>query len=628
MKIFIYHNLIDNEAIREHNRKIAGIHNLGQHLQYLEDFYNHFRQFETTNPDEADYFFVPLFLTGWQFVNHDPGDFIGQFCVHADKGRHLLVASGDFGQRAQSRYEMQSNPNRAYVRKYDWLDDRFTLLVLESTADLHAQDVAFLPYPIRPIDCPNTGRDIFISFMGAMGYDWLEPSHIRGQRFVEFQAKNTDPAIVIGEVSEVARQLGQPISYHDLMARSIFTLAPAGYGRWSFRHVEALLNGSIPVILADGYVLPFADKINWKDYCIVVAEEDFDAIKAILGAIPIAEIYRLQRNIQRDRHLFEREFSLRSVLERLDKAAWYLPGRSPAERAIQKMRAPTHMGIICLDVTNKCDLACSNCTRLLENQDKFWEMSPENFRLALRSLKGYTGIIAMIGGNPCMHSKFTELCEIFVEEIPNQRQRGLWTNNMFKHQEVIENTFGGLNLNPHNNPKALPKLREVYQRMVIERGFSGGLYEGNSEHSPLLTAVRDLYGETEMWEKISNCDINREWSASIIQNNGELRVYFCEVAAAFDLARNEDHGHPITEGWWNTAIEKFSAQIKHFCPGCGVPARLKGHLDCEEVDTYTDSNSDIALKSVGKKKRKIIHLQQAGANELGHKVTQYAAGAR
>ena len=77
-----------------------------------------------------------------------------------------------------------------------------------------------------------------------------------------------------------------------------------------------------------------------------------------------------------------------------------------AEGAIPLMRGPRNMHIICIDVTNKCDLACSNCTRLLVNQDEFWDMTPENFRLALKSMKGYRGIIAMIGGNPCMHPKF------------------------------------------------------------------------------------------------------------------------------------------------------------------------------------------------------------------------------
>src|ERR1700740_2033138 len=90
------------------------------------------------------------------------------------------------------------------------------------------------------------------------------------------------------------------------------------------------------------------------------------------------------------------------------------------KRAIANMRSPYEMQIICVDITNKCDLACSNCTRLLENQDAFWDMSVDNFRVAVRSLRDYPGIIAVIGGNPVMHKHFDEICHVFCEEIPEK----------------------------------------------------------------------------------------------------------------------------------------------------------------------------------------------------------------
>lgn len=271
-----------------------------------------------------------------------------------------------------------------------------------------------------------------------------------------------------------------------------------------------------------------------------------------------------------------------------------------ADEAVSKMRGPRNMHIICVDVTNKCDLDCSNCTRLLANQDNLWEMTPDNFRLAVRSLKDFFGIIAMLGGNPCMHSRFPELCGIFEEEIPNKMQRGLWTNNPFKHEELALKTFGVYNLNAHGAERAQPAL----QRMTDSARSDGKVawtYMGNSVHAPLLTAIKDIYAEEEMWDKITQCDINREWSASIVQNSaGELRAYFCEVAASFDLARGSDNGHPVVAGWWNQRIEAFADQIKHFCPGCGVPAKVKGTQDREEKDTYTRSNADIALKKKGR----------------------------
>lgn len=286
------------------------------------------------------------------------------------------------------------------------------------------------------------------------------------------------------------------------------------------------------------------------------------------------------------------------------------------KRAIANMRSPYEMQIICIDITNKCDLACSNCTRLLENQDAFWEMTPDNFRLAVRSLDGFPGAIAIIGGNPAMHRNFKELCDIFVEEIPNKNQRGLWTNNIFKHSDLAKRVFGVFNLNPHGSERGIKSLAALRSR--------GWYHEGHSSHSPLLTAGKDLFEEEEMWDRISKCDINHEWSASIVQNKGKLRAYFCEVAASFDLARGTDNGIEVVPGWWRRNISEFEDQVALFCPGCGVPAKLAGHMDYEEIDTYTASNEDLALKSL-KKKRKIIKFTESPDNSrIDHKVTQYS----
>ncbi len=53
-----------------------------------------------------------------------------------------------------------------------------------------------------------------------------------------------------------------------------------------------------------------------------------------------------------------------------------------------------------------------------------------------------------------------------------------------------------------------------------------------------------------MWERIGRCDVNQMWSASIVEVRGILKAYFCEIAAAFDLARGGQHGMDVAPGWW------------------------------------------------------------------------------
>ena len=218
-------------------------------------------------------------------------------------------------------------------------------------------------------------------------------------------------------------------------------------------------------------------------------------------------------------------------------------------------------------------------------------MTPDNFRLAVQSLADYPGIIAMIGGNPTMHRNFEQLCQIFAQEVPNKSQRGLWTNNVFKHSDLARRVFWQFQLKP-------PWCRARGIDSLEPLKSLGRYHAGYSSHSPVLAAAKDLFDETEMWDRISECDVNRYWSATIIQNNEKLRAYFCEVAACFDLARGTDHGIEVVPGWWRRNISEFEEQVGHFCPGCGVPARLRGHMDWEETDTYTEANADLARQSL------------------------------
>ena len=285
---------------------------------------------------------------------------------------------------------------------------------------------------------------------------------------------------------------------------------------------------------------------------------------------------------------------------------------------IGKMRPPYKMGIICIDITNKCDLACSNCTRLLANQEHFWDMTVENFKEAVLSLKDYPGVVVLIGGNPCMHPKFDELSKIFRELRPDKNKRGLWTNNFFKHEKISTEVYGVFNLNTHGDARAIKSLKNFE--------FKGGYHPDNSHHSPILAAIKDLYKDTdEMWRLISNCDVNQNWSASIVQNKGKLRAYFCEVAASFDLARGEDNGLEITNDWWKKEIFDYKTQIDHFCPGCGVAAQLQGSMDHDEIDTYSLTNEALALKSQEKNGRSIIKISSLeDASKLNNKVTNYS----
>eukprot|EP01084_Bolivina_argentea_P296909 511432_1 len=64
-------------------------------------------------------------------------------------------------------------------------------------------------------------------------------------------------------------------NYIDLMWKSHFCFVISGHTPFSFRLMESLSAGCIPIVIASGWILPFNQLIDWKRYCVFIEEEYF-----------------------------------------------------------------------------------------------------------------------------------------------------------------------------------------------------------------------------------------------------------------------------------------------------------------------------------------------------------------
>ena len=74
-----------------------------------------------------------------------------------------------------------------------------------------------------------------------------------------------------------------PYSYLNLLFTSRFSLLPRGNGyALSYRHIEAMNVGSIPVIISDKYQLPFSEVIDWDTCSIRIKENELPMLVQIV----------------------------------------------------------------------------------------------------------------------------------------------------------------------------------------------------------------------------------------------------------------------------------------------------------------------------------------------------------
>jgi organic radical activating enzyme len=296
--------------------------------------------------------------------------------------------------------------------------------------------------------------------------------------------------------------------------------------------------------------------------------------------------------------------------------------------ALARMVAPgTHRphiwrhGVMQIHTTRACDKTCFGCTQGSNLGGKPVMITVEEFETAVLSLKGYFGVVGVFGGNPAMHPKFDELCAVLRRHVPLE-QRGLWCNHPKGKGDICKETFNPAvsNLNVHQDRAAYDEFARDWPQC---KPFLKGL-DTDSRHTPPFVAMSDVIpDESERWQLIADCDINKNWSAMICTVPGHgLRAYFCEIAAAQAMLHAGDPAWPdtgleVTPGWWKQPMHAFAAQVRLHCHACGIPLRRFGQLanggDFEEV---SDTHAAIFTTKTRGRRVELITVGNVGGRTL------------
>jgi len=210
-------------------------------------------------------------------------------------------------------------------------------------------------------------------------------------------------------------------------------------------------------------------------------------------------------------------------------------------------------------------------------------MDFETFKKALDSLKGFRGIVGIMGGEPTIHPEFKKFIEYFRDtwghedhtatlyepssdfmrhilanayHVDYSNHRGLWTSitpRYYEHFELIQDTFGYQLLNDHTSESA---------------------------HQTHMVTRKELGIPDDEWVKMRDrCWVQNLWSASITPKG----AFFCEIAAAMDATLGGSGGWKIEPGWWKRKPEDFGDQL-NWCEMCSACLPMPSRNANDETD--------------------------------------------
>lgn len=81
------------------------------------------------------------------------------------------------------------------------------------------------------------------------------------------------------------------------MGNATFCLIPRGRRLGSYRFLEALQSSCIPLLLSNGWVLPFSDNIDWQKAAVFADERLLTLIPTIIREFSHEQIFQMRQQV-------------------------------------------------------------------------------------------------------------------------------------------------------------------------------------------------------------------------------------------------------------------------------------------------------------------------------------------
>lgn len=264
----------------------------------------------TTDWRQADYFYVPIYVTCFLINNHPnnltrTGTFFREAMEYVIKkypyfnssqGRdHILTFTQGFGAR---------------LAGHDWQRWR-NCIFLTHNGDYYGEEYTVRKDIVIP---PNLGSYLTPVYIDPKRRDSLVLERRRhmaqfgGQSFSvsikDHRGSNYSGGVRQYLASALSAQHGFHItgvrsdSYLNDMRDSMFCLAPEGWHPWSPRPYYGILLGCVPVVLSERQELAFEDVVPYDSFVLWIKPDNINELNDVLRAISVEDILGRIRNME------------------------------------------------------------------------------------------------------------------------------------------------------------------------------------------------------------------------------------------------------------------------------------------------------------------------------------------
>jgi hypothetical protein len=168
-----------------------------------------------------------------------------------------------------------------------------------------------LPIQVSGQDYHTEGRRKYLaSFQGVLSHPVraaLGQFHDGDKFIIKIVEKNRHNTLKLDATAGRADD-----DYRDIMENADFAFIPRGDALFSYRLLEAMSFGCIPIILSDNWVLPFHRLIDWSSCSLRPREDEIGGCVALLKGLSDAEVLHRKRKVL---EIYQRYFaSLETIL--------------------------------------------------------------------------------------------------------------------------------------------------------------------------------------------------------------------------------------------------------------------------------------------------------------------------